>query len=144
MGLALADFAEQAGIVILRLLLVAGVVGLVLSLLAPLVSLQNPVTRLGHGILALLLVIAAAWVVLYAMGPDAYSSSGYSRWEHASRGGSTLPILVAIGAAAATSVGLGASAVAPGGVRLRVMTALAAALSCFLLLLAWLFLTWGH
>jgi hypothetical protein len=142
--LILADFAEQAGIVVLPLLLVAGLLALVVSGLVAFVPPENLVTRLGHAGLAVILAVASAWLALYASGEDTYYSGGVSRWEHAGRGEGTWPVGLAMIIGALTILGLAASALDPRRRWLRLGAAPAAVLSCGVLLFGWLLLTWGH
>ena len=138
------DFAEQAGVLMLPLVLVGGLLAVVVSGLATLVPPQSALTRLGHAGLAVVLAAASAWLVLYASGEDTYYGGGVSRWEHAGRGDGTWPVALAIIIGAPTSLWLAASAQDPGRRLLRMGAAPAAVLSCALLLVGWLVLTWGH
>ncbi|HMI99901.1 MAG TPA: hypothetical protein VK488_08720 [Gaiellaceae bacterium] len=141
----LADFAEYAGFVFLPLVFIGGLAALLLSSTARLAPSDNQSTRLGLPGLAVVLGLATAWLVLYALSADGYyGSSDVSHWEHAGRSVGTFPVVLAVAAASATIIGLVASAVLPGRGRLRFMSALAAALSCLLLLFGWFVLAGGH
>lgn len=93
---------------------------------------------------ALVLAVDALLLIPYARGEDTYYGGGVTRWEHASRGGSTLLISLAIAGALVSSLCLVGSARAPDRQRFRPLVSLAAAGSCFLLIFAWLVLTAGH
>jgi hypothetical protein len=100
--------------------------------------------RRSHAVLAVVLGVSAVWLAVYAAGEDTYYGGGVSRWEHADRGGSTSSVAAAIVLAGLTSLGLAASAVARSGRLMQVLLASATAVSCFLLLFAWVLLTGGH
>jgi hypothetical protein len=97
-----------------------------------------------HAVMAVVLGFSAVWLAVYAAGEDTYHSAGVSRWEHADRAGGTFPGGAAIALAGITSLGLAASAVARRGRLMQVVLASATAVSCFLLLFAWVLLTSGH
>jgi hypothetical protein len=141
----LADFAEYAGFVFLPLVFIGGLAALLLSSTARHAPSDNRSVRLGFPGLALVLALATTLLVLFALAPDGYyGSSDVSHWENAGRWVGTFPVVLAVGAASATIIGLVASAVLPGRGRLRLMAALAAALSCLLLLFGWFALAGGH
>jgi hypothetical protein len=124
-------------------LLVGGILALVISGLSATPTASLVVRTAGAG-LALVLAVYPLLLIPYARGGDSYYLGGVTRWEHASRGGSTLPIEAAITGAWLTSVALGWIALTRDRPRIRPLVSLAAAASCFLLVLAWLMLTVGH
>ncbi len=99
--------------------------------------------RYMTGALAALLTIALAGLVLYAAGEDTYYSSDVSRWEHADRWGKTPVVVAAIAISGTTVLGLLIIAFSPDA-RLRRLALPATALSCVMLVAAWISLTAGH
>jgi hypothetical protein len=126
------------------MLLIGGVVAVLLTGIAPTVSSGSRFVSVAFAGLAVLLALSCGWLVLYAAGPDTYYVEGVSRWEHAERFLGTAPVVVAVIAAMATSVGLIAASISPARPVLRFVVAPAAALSCGLLLVGWFALTAGH
>ena len=93
--------------------------------------------------LAVLLVTGLAWLVDYAGSDDGYYGGGVSRWEHADKWGKTPIVVAAMAITGATAVGLLISTFSPASPLRRVVFP-ATALSCFMLVVAWFFLTAGH
>ena len=140
-----AELAEAAIFLMLPVVLIAGVVALLVSGMTVTPHPSPFVRRLQVGV-ALVLAVDALLLIPYARGEDTYYGGGVTRWEHASRGGSTLLISMAIAGALVASLCLVGSARAPDPdwQRFRPLVSLAAAASCFLLIFAWLVLTAGH
>jgi hypothetical protein len=144
MEVLLADFAERASVVMLPLLLGAGLALVIVAGVAAVRPSESQSVRRTHPVLAVVLGVSSIWLAVYAAGEDTYHGGGVSRWEHAGRGGGTFPVGAAIVVAGITSLGLAASAVARSGRLMQVLVASATAVSCFLLLFAWVLLTAGH
>jgi hypothetical protein len=141
----LAEFADQAGVLLVPLLLLGTIVAVVMTGVAAVLSTQGRAVGVVYVALGILLATSSVWLVLYAAGPDSYyEPSHYSRWEHAGRFLGASPVVIGVIGAVATSILLIASAFSPARRVLRLAAAPAAALSCFLLVLGWFALTAGH
>ena len=138
-----ADFAETVLFLMIPVVLIVGVIALIVSGMA-VTPQASPFVRLVQAGIALVLAVDSLLLIPYARGEDTYYGGGVTRWEHASRSGSTLPIPLAIAGALVVSLCLVGSALAPNRQRFRPLVGLAAAASCFLLIFAWLVLTVGH
>jgi hypothetical protein len=138
-----AVLADIAVFLMLPVVLIAGVLALLVSGMT-VTPHPGPFVRLVQAGVAVVLAVDSLLLIAYAGGEDTYYGGGVTRWEHASRGGSTLIISIATAGALAASVCLVGNALAPNRQRFRPLASLAAAASCFLLIFAWLVLTAGH
>ena len=138
------ELAEHLCFLFLLLMLGGALAGLFVMGLLTLVPPGDQLGRIGQALLGVVLAFGAAWIVLYATGPDGYYVSGLSRWGHAARWGKTSEIRVSLAFAGITSIVLLLNAVVPRPARLRLLAVPAGVLSCLLLLMSWFFLTGGH
>jgi hypothetical protein len=132
-----ADLADDLGVVAFVLLVVVFVVGLGSS-----VAPSAP--RWLNGALAAALVAETVWLVLLAAGRDTYFDPEHvTRWEFAGRDGNQWFVVLAIVAAAVTTVGLVAAFVTQKRWIRRAASA-ATTIVCVLILVASFVLTVGH
>lgn len=136
------ELVQYAGVVVIPTLLLAALGAVLLTGLGAALPDRSRLVRIGFVVLGVVLAASAAWLVLYAAGPDSYE--GYSRWEHARRGIGTTQVVVAVAAASTTSVWLLAIALAFRQSASRLIAPPAGAISCLLLLFGWFALTAGH
>ena len=140
----IADLTENAGIVMIPLLLACGLFAFILAAAATITGSEDRRVRSGHWLLAIVLGVSVIWLAFYAAGEDTYYGGGVSRWEHADRFMGTFPVSFAVGFGALTAAALVLSALSPERRALRLLVGPGAALSCVALLLAWFALTAGH
>jgi hypothetical protein len=138
------ELVEYAGVVVIPMLLLGALGAVIVTGLGAALPDRSRLVRIGFVVLAVLLAASAAWLVLYAAGPDSYYAAGYSRWEHAERFMGTTPVVIAVVAAVITSAWLLTIAFADRRASLRLLAPPAAAISCLLLVFGWFALTAGH